>query len=83
LKGLGALNGSLQVQILLERQERFFFFNKKNLQNRKGIHKSSQMCHKMLTQNLTASIQNLTFDFASLKIASRKILRAFVNFVRK
>jgi len=32
------------------------------------------------SQNLTALIQNLTFNFVSLKIArGRKILRAFVN----
>ena len=43
------------------------------------------MWRKMLmqnfgSQNLTAFIQNLTFNFVSLKIArGRKILRAFVN----
>ena len=37
----------------------------------------SQNC---ASQNLTAFIQNLTFDFARLEIArGRKILRAFVN----
>ena len=51
----------------------------------KGINKGSQKWRKMLTQNLgsqnlTGFIQNLTFNFVSLKIArGRKILWAFVN----